>query len=392
MDKARISAAPVLTIAALLASCGQASGGENASPAATPPAASSAQGYEVSAHGKFDEPWALAFAPGTSVAFITERGGTIKFVDLPSGRQGTVTGMPQVNYGGQGGLGDIAFLPAEADDTLSRRTIYLSWAEAGSGNLSGAVVGRGTLVCGQADECSVEGLNVIWRQEPKVSGQGHYSHKIAVSPDGQYLFISSGDRQKQDPAQDLSNNLGSIVRLTLDDEPAPGNPYEGRSSPTDQIWSWGHRNTLGVAFDPQGRLWNLEHGPAGGDELNLIEKGRNYGWPLFSDGDNYNGTPIPDNQPGDDYVDPVVNWTPVIAPGDFIIYTGDAFPAWRGHALIAGLKTQALIDVAMNGTSAREVARYDFGERLRDIAQGPDGSVWIIEDGSSGRLLRLTPQ
>src|SRR5690606_6544129 len=171
----------------------------------------------------------------------------------------------------------------------------LTWAEAGEGDTRGAALGKGTLVCEQADACTVDGLSVIWRQQPKVTGRGHYSHRIAFSPDGQYLFLASGDRQKMEPAQDLSNNLGSVLRLTLDGKPPPGNPFANRGSPSDQIWSYGHRNILGLQFDAQGRLWDLEHGPAGGDELNLVVQGENYGWPVVSDGVHYNGDPIPDH-------------------------------------------------------------------------------------------------
>ena len=337
--------------------------------------------------GEFDEPWAAAFIPGTDMLFVTEKPGTARIVDTSNANPRTITvsGLPQVDYGGQGGLGDVAFLDSESAPTMDRRTIYLSWAEAGSGDTRGAVVGRGTLACEQADACRIEGLNVIWRQDPKVTGRGHYSHRLAISPDGRHLFVASGDRQKKTPAQDTSNNLGTIVRLNLDGTPASGNPVG------DEIWTYGHRNTLGLAFDDAGRLWNLEHGPAGGDELNLIQQGRNYGWPLVSDGDNYDGTPIPPNSTRPDLAGPVVNWTPVIAPGDFIFYDGSLFDDWQGDALMAGLKTQAIIHVDMNGTSAREIARYDFGERLREIVEGPDGAIYVLEDGENARLRRLTP-
>ena len=400
---ALLSSAPISIGAMLLASCGATPAGESSATAQSTPSPTQATTtggptmvaespadetvgpFEIRNLGAFDEPWAGAFAPGTPVLFITEKPGTMKFVDTQTGRLGTVTGLPRVDYGGQGGLGDIAFLPSESASTLSRRTIYLSWAEAGSDNTRGAVVGRGTLVCEEADACRIDGLNVVWRQDPKVSGRGHYSHRIAFSPDERYMFVASGDRQKKTPAQDTSNNLGSIVRLNLDGTPAAGNPVG------EQIWSYGHRNTLGLAFDEDGRLWNLEHGPAGGDELNLIQEGRNYGWPLVSGGDNYDGTPIPANSTRPDLAGPVINWTPVIAPGDFLFYGGDMFGDWQGDAIIAGLKTKAVIRVAMNGTSAREAGRYDLGERLRDIIEGPDGAIYVLEDGENGRLRRLTP-
>lgn len=383
-----------------LSSCGNATTGENgpsantASASATPMASAPDETigpFAVRDMGSFDEPWAGAFAPGTPVLFITEKPGTMKFVDTRTGRMGTVGGMPNVDYGGQGGLGDVAFLEGEADATLGTRTIYLSWAEAGDGDTRGAVVGRGQLVCQQADACTVQGLNVIWRQAPKVTGRGHYSHRIAFSPDEQYLFVASGDRQKQTPAQDTSNTLGTVVRLNLDGTPAAGNPLADRGSPSDQIWSWGHRNVLGLQFDSAGRLWDLEHGPAGGDELNLVERGNNYGWPVRSYGDNYNGSNIPDHTADDGFTKPAIYWTPVIAPGDFLFYSGSMFADWRGDALIANLKEKNIVRVEMNGTSATEAARYDLGERLRDIVQGPDGALYVLEDGDDGRLRQLTP-
>ncbi|RDC60544.1 Soluble aldose sugar dehydrogenase YliI [Alteripontixanthobacter maritimus] len=376
-----------------IASCGGATTGDSSAEAVSTPAPTmSADGqFMQTEYGSFNEPWAAAFAPGTPVLFVTEKPGSMKFVDTVTGKMGTVSGLPEVDYGGQGGLGDIAFLPSESAATLNRRTIFLSWAEAGSGDTRGAVVGKGMLICDQADECRVDSLDIIWRQAPKVTGRGHYSHRIAFSPDEAHLYIASGDRQKKTPAQDTGNTLGSIVRLTLDGTPAAGNPFADRNGPTNQIWSYGHRNILGMQFDASGRLWGLEHGPAGGDELNFIERGKNYGWPVVSDGDEYDGGNIPDHSTRPEFESYVINWTPVIAPGDFTFYSGNAFPAWRGDAIIAGLKTNALIRVEMDGTSAREVARYPMGERLRDVLEGPDGALWVLEDGDNAKLLKLMP-
>ncbi len=323
--------------------------------------------------------------------FVTEKPGTAKIFNTDSDRLITVSGLPRVDYGGQGGLGDVAFLPSESAATVGTRTIYLSWAEAGSGDTRGAVIGRGQLVCDQATNCRIEGLNVIWRQQPKVTGRGHYSHRIVFSPDEEYMFVSSGDRQKQDPAQNTENTLGTIVRLNLDGSAAPGNPLADQGSPTDQIWSWGHRNILSMDFDEQGRLWEIEHGPKGGDELNLVQRGENYGWPVRSNGINYDGTNIPDHSADDGFTKPVINWTPVIAPGNMQFYTGDLFDGWNGDLIVAGLKTEALIRIAFDGTDAREVARYDMGERIRQVVDGPDGALWVLEDGENGRLLELRP-
>lgn len=377
-----------------LASCGVETSSNNPAQTASIPAADARMvgPFSVTEHGEFDEPWAAAFAPGTTMLFITEKPGTMKFVDMATNRLGTVTGLPDVDYGGQGGLGDIAFLPAESAATLSERTIYLSWAEAGDGNTRGAVVGKGTLKCADADACSIEGLETIWQQTPKVTGRGHYSHRIAFSPDGQYLFVASGDRQKLEPAQDNSSTLGTVVRLNLDGTPAAGNPMAERGSPADQIWSYGHRNILGMQFDSAGRLWDLEHGPRGGDELNLVSRGVNYGWPKVSDGIHYDGRNIPDHATRPEYRAPALGWTPVIAPGNFVFYSGDLFGDWQGDAIIAGLSTKALIRVEMNGTAPREAARYKFGKRLRQVVEGPDGALYVLEDGADGRLLRLVPK
>ena len=384
----------ILSAAFPLASCSAQPAGDSGGNAQSTPAptSESERPFTVTPHGSFDEPWAAAFAPGTSVLFVTEKGGTMKFVDLPSGRMGTVSGLPDVDYGGQGGLGDVAFLESESGSTLGRRTIFLSWVEAGSGDTRGAVVGKGQLVCQEADACRIEGLNVIWRQQPKVTGRGHFSHRIAFSPDEEYMFVASGDRQKMEPAQDTSNNLGSVVRLTLDGKPAPGNPLQGRGSPSDEIWSYGHRNILGLKFDAQGRLWDLEHGPQGGDELNLVRRGGNYGWPLVSDGVHYGGGEIPDHSTRPDLEAPAIGWTPVIAPGDFIFYSGKLWPQWQGDALIAAMKPSGLVRVEIDGTQASEAARYPFDKRIREIVEGPDGAIWLLEDREGGRLLELRPE
>jgi aldose sugar dehydrogenase len=385
-----------------LASCGADGTGHNP-PGSTPsPAATIAAGepvalpaentnpapFAITAHGTFAEPWALAFEPRTGRLFITEKAGGAKLVDLATGQATSVGGLPAVAYGGQGGMGDIAFAP----DYASSRMIYLSWAEAGTGTARRAVAGRGRLDCA-GGACTVSGLAVIWRQSPEIDSPGHFSHKITFSPDGRYLFIASGERMQGDPAQDLGNNLGKVVRLNLDGTPAAGNPFAARGGVSAEIWSYGHRNMYGLHFDANGQLWDLEHGPAGGDELNRVTAGTNYGWPLRSNGDHYDGVVIPDHSPDDGFGHPAISWNPVIAPGDFVFYRGTAFAGWQGNVIAANLGVGTLVRVAINadGQSAREVERWRFPRRLRDIAESADGGLWLIEDGPGGRLLRLVP-
>ncbi len=371
----------------LLASCGNASMGDS-EPVSTPAPSGGGGGFNAEQIGQFDEPWAAAFVPGTNYLAVTERAGRIK-LRAPNGSILTVSGAPKVDYGGQGGLGDIAFLPAREGTAYP---VYLSWAEAGQGDTRGAVVGRGMLTIDEMGDGSaaITDLKVIWRQ-PKVTGRGHYSHRIAISPDGRYLFVASGDRQKLEPAQDTSNNLGSIVRLNLDGTPAAGNAFTGQAGKAQDIWSFGHRNVLGLAFDSQGQLWDMEHGPAGGDEINLVRKGANYGWPVVSEGDHYDGREIPPHSTRPEFAAPAISWNPVIAPGDFIIYSGNMFPAWKGQAIVGGMKPNVLVRVAFDGDKAREVSRDPMERRIREVVQAPDGSIWLLEDKAGARLWRLTP-
>ncbi|GAB3033332.1 dehydrogenase [Nocardioides flavus (ex Wang et al. 2016)] len=333
---------------------------------------------------RLDEPWALAFLPGSGDLLITERSGTLHLRDADSGERVEVSGVPEVVDAGQGGLGDIVPAPTYAEDGV----VYLSWVESGAGG-TGAVVGRAVLETD--DRPRLVGLEAIWRQTPKVEGDGHFSHRIAFSPDGQHLFVSSGDRQLEDPAQDTTNTLGSIVRLTLDGDPAPGNPLADEGGASAEIWSWGHRNPLGLEFAADGTLWSSEMGPEGGDELNVIESGSNYGWPEVSDGSAYGGGEIPDHAEGDGYAPPVRSWTPSISPGSLMLYGGDLFPDWRGDAFLGALSGEALVRVDLDGRTATDVEVFDTGERIRAVEEGPDGAIWLLEDEGAGRLLRLTP-
>jgi glucose/arabinose dehydrogenase len=245
-------------------------------------------------------------------------------------------------------------------------------------------------------------MSGLWRQYPKLVGAGHYGHRLQFDGAG-YLWISSGDRQKFTPAQDMQSSVGKILRLHDDGSVPVDNPFVDYLA-TDafvddegvyaQIWSLGHRNPLGLAFDLDGQLWELEHGPAGGDELNRIVRGGNYGYPVVSNGNHYDGRYIPDHDTRPEFLKPAAWWTPVISPGNLIVYKGDRFSGWRGNALVAGLSSRAIVRIELDGDTAREVARYDMGVRLRCVTEGPGGELWVLEDetdGAGGRLLKLTP-
>jgi glucose/arabinose dehydrogenase len=335
----------------------------------------------------FESPWAMAFLPDGRV-LVTERSGALKLL-TPGGAVGEVSGVPEVDFQGQGGLGDVVLHPGFAENNL----VYLSYAEAGDGDTRGAAVARAKLAL-SGDGGALEDLEVIWRQTPKVEGAGHYGHRIAFGPDG-HLWISSGERQKFDPAQDMTGNLGKVIRLNDDGSTPADNPFADQGEPAAQVWSLGHRNPLGLAFDADGRLWEVEMGPRGGDELNLVKRGANYGYPIVSNGDHYDGKEIPDHPTRPEFEAPAVFWNPVISPSSLLIYSGDEFPDWQGDAFIGGLSSQAIIRIEFDGETAREAERLDMDTRIRAVEQGPDGALWVLEDesersGGEGRLLKLT--
>jgi glucose/arabinose dehydrogenase len=336
---------------------------------------------------QFAEPWAMTFLPDGRL-LVTEKKGALKLLDPASGKSADVGGVPRVAYGGQGGFGDVVLHPGFAQN----RVVYLSFAEAGDGG-SGGAVARGTLALDANGGGKLEGLAVIWRQVPKVDGQGHYGHRLAFGPDGK-LWITSGDRQKFTPAQDMKSTLGKVLRINDDGSVPADNPFAAQGGVTAQIWSLGHRNPLGIAFDAQGRLFAHEMGPRGGDELNLVEKGANYGYPIVSNGDHYNGRDIPDHPTRPEFKAPLVTWNPVISPAGFVIYTGSQFPKWKGNGFIGGLSSESLVRVEFGDGTAREAQRFDMGRRIREVEQGPDGAIWLLEDGVApgGRLLKLTPR
>ena len=375
------AAAPGASDAAEAARAERAAANATAAPSPVSPG----RPFAVQELGKFNEPWAMAFLPDGR-ALVTERPGRLLLW-----RQGSaavpVQGVPKVDHGGQGGLGDVIVHPSFARNGL----VYLSWAEAGQGDTRGAAVGRGRLVQ-DSGGARLDGFQVIWRQTPKVEGRGHYGHRLAFGPDGK-LYISNGDRQKFDPAQDMSATLGKVVRLNDDGSVPRDNPWASKGGATAQIWTLGHRNILGLAFNERGQLWSHEMGPKNGDEFNLIERGSNYGYPIVSNGDHYDGKPIPDHPTRPEFNAPEITWNGV-SPAGLMIYSGRMFPAWRGNAFVGGLSGKTLIRVQIDGATAREAERYDMAQRIREVDQGPDGAIYVLEDerqGSGGRLLRLVP-
>ncbi|MFW2831347.1 PQQ-dependent sugar dehydrogenase [Sphingomonas sp. ID0503] len=370
-------ATALASAALVLAGCGSASVGQSQEPAAKP--------FKVTAVADLGSPWAMTFLPDGRM-LVTDKFGKITLV-TQDGAKREVGGAPEVDRAGQGALMDIVPHPQFAENRL----VYISFSEAGAGG-KGVALARGRFV-EDGGEARIDDLQVIFRATPYVTGNGHYSGRIAFSPDGQYLFFTNGERQKFDPAQDPKSTLGKVLRLTLDGKPAPGNPLATKGF-HPAVWSYGHRNLLGIAFDAQGNLWEQEMGPKGGDEVNLILPGRNYGWPEASNGTHYDGRDIPDHRSGDGYEAPKVSWNPVISPGGLMIYSGELFPQWKGDAFIGGLSSKALVRVDLNGTDAAKGDQWDMGERIRDVEEGPDGAIWLIEDGNGkgpGRLLKLTP-
>jgi glucose/arabinose dehydrogenase len=364
----------------------------------------------------FNLPWRIAFLPDGRM-LVTEKVGPVWLV-TQQGEKTQLENVPAVRAQGQGGMLGVFLSPKYSTDHY----VYLTYSEPGDGGSSLALA-RARLALGEG-KASLEGLEVIWRQMPKGEG-GQFGAQIAFSPDGQYLFLTVGERQRMTPAQDPDQALGKILRLTLDGKPAPGNPNAGKTGaasvpliapPSDtevaktapvvstytfpgpnlapsETWATGFRTPYGLAFAPDGKLWEVEHGPRGGDELNLIEPGKNYGWPLVSYGINYNGVPIPSHDTRPDLTKPVIYWTPIIAPGNLVFYDGAMFPQWKGSALVSGLATQSINRITFDGKGgATPAERWRVGHRVRDIEIGPDGALWIVEDAPSGGLFKVTPK
>jgi glucose/arabinose dehydrogenase len=361
----------------------------------------------------FHYPWRIAFLPDGRM-LITEKTGPMWLVSQ-AGAKLPVANVPPVLYGGQGGMLGVFLSPHYAADHF----VYLTYSEPGDGGSSLALA-RAKLSISAAG-ASLDALKVIWRDGERGKG-GQFGAQIAFAPDGQSLFLTIGDRQRMTPAQDPNQPLGKILHLTLDGQPAPGNPMAGKTGaptvpvidpPKDteaaktapivrtyafpgpnltpaETWTSGHRTPYGLAFAPDGRLWELEHGPKGGDDLNLIEPGKNYGWPLARYAPNYDGVPVGNYEDHPQITKPVIYWTPVIAPGNLIFYKGAMFPQWNGSALISGMATKTLSRIVINGASAKSAERWDVGHRIRDVEVAPDGSLWMLEDADPGQLFHVT--
>jgi aldose sugar dehydrogenase len=372
--------------------------------------------FTITKVASFDLPWRIAFLPDGRM-LVTEKVGRVDLV-TQQGAKTELEGVPPSYFQGQNGMLGVFLSPHYATD----HNVYLTYVAPGDYG-GGFAMGRGRLVL-DSGKPRLDGFQVLWRQMPTGKG-GQAGGPIAFSPDGKYLFLPVGDRQRFTPAQDPNQPEGKILRLTLDGKPAPGNPWAGKvgartipliDPPADtetaktapvvstytfpgpnltpaETWSTGHRTPYGLAFAPDGRLWELEHGPRGGDELNLIKRGKNYGWPLVSYGVNYDGVPIPSPDTRPDLVKPVIYWVPVIAPGNLMFYKGSMFPQWKGSALISGLVSEGILRVTFDDKGgATAVQRWTIGKRIRDIEEAPDGSLWMLEDAQPGGLYHLTPK
>ncbi|HEX2268171.1 MAG TPA: PQQ-dependent sugar dehydrogenase [Pyrinomonadaceae bacterium] len=387
-----------LILASISSAYGQAS--------ATPPdtVSSSVGNIRIERLATLELPWGMALLPDGRL-LITEKPGRLRI--WANGRMSEpVQGVPKVVYRGteedQGGLLDVAIDPDFARNSL----VYLSYVEAAEQqspdlgetgearfrdmDTSDNIVRGGVVARGRLDGNQLRDVQVIWRQVPKTLGRGHFGNRMVFAPDGK-LFITSGERMRFEPAQSLASNLGKVVRINSDGSIPTDNPFVGTANARGDIWSYGHRNMLSAAFDPSGRLWIVEMGPLGGDELNLIERGKNYGWPIVSNGDNYNGSPIADHTTRKDLQAPIRSWNPVISPSGALFYKGTLFQGWSGSLLAGGLSSQSIVRLTLDGDRVRFEEWIAMQRRIRDLIEMPDGAILVIVDDKRGDLLRLTP-
>lgn len=332
--------------------------------------------------GDLNHPWGMDFLPDGRI-LVTERSGTLRIYDFQdSSLSEPIKGTPEVFNRGQGGMLDVQLDP----DFEQNQYLYLSFAEPGDNNTASTALGRGKF-----ENNELKDFEVIFSQSPKVSGPNHFGGRI-VFTDNENLFLTLGERFKFDPAQNLENHLGTIVRLNKDGSVPEDNPFVGQADAAEEIWSYGHRNIEAAAIDPaSGKLWVVEMGPMGGDELNQPEKGRNYGWPVVSWGDNYDGSKIPDPTTAPRFADAKIHWTPVISPSGMIFYQGNEFPAWDGTALIGGLTASGIVRVRIDGENAEEVERIPLEARIREVAQDSNGSIYVLTDQNNGNIWKLSP-
>jgi glucose/arabinose dehydrogenase len=329
-----------------------------------------------------NHPWGMAFLPDGRL-LITERNtGRLYILNTDNTLSKPLDGVPKVWARGQGGLMDVALHPEYEDNNY----IYLSYAKPGPGGKATTALGRGKLTDGR-----INNFQDIFVQEPFIQGPNHFGNRIEFSPNGRYLFFALGERFQFDPAQDVSNHLGTVIRISPDGGVPDDNPFVGRDNAQNEIWSYGHRNIEAMAFQPQTEaLWIGEMGPRGGDELNRIEKGANYGWPVVSWGEHYNGRDIPDPPTHPEFTDAVRHWTPVISPSGMVFYQGVMFPEWKNNALIGGLTHHELVRLTFDGTEVTEEDRLDLPARIRDVETAPDGSIYLLTDQDNGKVLRIS--
>jgi glucose/arabinose dehydrogenase len=352
-------------------------------------AASAGVAFDVAVVARgLEHPWAVEPLPGGEL-LVTERPGRMRLVGADGALGEPIAGVPPVAAGGQGGLLDVALGPAFERD----RTLYWSYSEPREGG-NATSVARGVL---SADGRRLEQVRVLFRAEPAYDGNKHFGSRLLFGPDGM-LYVTLGERSDtpmRPQAQQLDSHMGKLLRLTPDGDAPPDNPFVGKPGARSEIWTLGHRNVQAAAFDPQGRLWVVEHGTQGGDELNLVEKGRNYGWPLVAYGEEYSGRPIEGAQTARaGFEQPIYYWDPVIAPSGAQFYTGDAFPAWRGNLFVGGLKDGTLVRLVLDDgrVIGEERLLSERRQRVRDVRQGPDGMLYVVTDEAQGELWRIAPR
>ena len=336
---------------------------------------------------QFNSPWAMSFINSDNL-LVTTKSGKLWLINT-SGEQSLVSGVPNVFAGGQGGLGDVVLHLNYKKNKL----VYVSYINSDdAGRTRYASVIRGTLE--NLDKPQLKNIETIWTQTPAQSGKGHFSQRIAFGLDGTQhagkMFITSGDRQEQTPAQKWDMALGKIIRLNEDGTIPTDNPFQDKGDLAKTFWTVGHRNALGIAFAKDGQLWAHEMGPRHGDEFNLIVAGENYGWPIVSEGNHYNGARIPVHETRPDIMAPKLYWIPTVAPSGLIFYDGDEFPEWTGNAFIGGLKSEALVRIGFNNGEPFEAERFSWAKRVRDVEMDHDGAIWVIEDSPNGRLIKFT--